>query len=1248
MKQKQQFKRTAFPLSARSMVSTLLLLIAMLLPQGAWAANHYDAGYGSTATTYSAAGIKFKITAVRMYNYQGNNSHFNSNPLVTITAGGHTHTFNLGSLTGESGKSIFYYNGEGNEDPYKGSGSFSKRTYEQTVDGIPVKAYFDNQKNDQKVTTNPDKNYKDNGNGSDKWCTADLTIEIGVQTAATVTIAGNWRDESDGINTTESYSWPFDIPKHTCNSDIQSDTYRKSAATCTAAAVYYESCSWCGAAQSGTFTSGSALGHGSTGYNESYSWTGNAYNDASQDTKACTFTLTCKKCSTKVVNGASLTCTKTAHVDALCTATGSTTYQATGSYTAANSAYNYSATKTNVYTIAALGHGTTGYTESYSWTGNAYNDASQDTKACTFTLTCKKCSTKVVNGASLTCIKTAHVDALCTATGSTTYQATGSYTAANSAYNYIATKTNVYTIAALGHSYGAGAWSWEDDGHSATCTRTCSHDANHTSSKSVTLGNGITSELTEAATCSKKGSHTYTATTTVENVEYSDSKEVADIDIDPLNHNYGAGVWSWNNDGHSATCTRTCSYDANHTSSASVTLGNGIESVKLSDPTCGVQGTTRYTAMTTVEGVQYSDTKDVDDIAATGLHTFNDETDPHHTLCTVCAHSFFRYTSSTEDVVNPNNANALKGANGAKLDFTNTYVDGQGVMEFKGTLKTIGNSAFYNCYLFTGNLTIPNSVTSIGTSAFLKCSGFTGNLTIPNSVTSIGESAFDGCSGLTGNLTIPNSVTSIGGYAFYGCYSFNGNLTIPNSVTSIKRSAFSGCSRLTGVELNSVPQIGSNVFSNVNCTKTVVLSNDSYVYKEENPYFPTVASVTAPCTLDLTDSAVENHANLTRTHTFAANDLTHDVCTVCHHGFFRYTSTENKVVVPNPNQMRGSDNKALTVISNNNGVIEYDRPLVTIGISVFEVATNKEYLTGDLVIPGTVKSIGQRAFALCNNLNGTIVLPPSLNKIGNYAFFYCNPKRIEMHSIPQLESESFNNLKCTMTAVLSDDSYVYTGENSYFPILPSKSYSREMSNEWGTVVVPFDIHYNVDKAKGNYRLYHLVDADEETLTFAEYDNVIPAGTPVLVKAVGSKNSNGKYEITLTGASVAAINTTITPTTTVGGLSMNGTYETKELDYDDYFISNNKFWSVGEMLYHGASGVMAAPFRAYLKGSNPYFAKALSINIADEDVTAVETLNAITEGDAEYYDMNGRKLNSLQKGVNIVKYGNGKTIKVSIK
>ena len=58
-------------------------------------------------------------------------------------------------------------------------------------------------------------------------------------------------------------------------------------------------------------------------------------------------------------------------------------------------------------------------------------------------------------------------------------------------------------------------------------------------------------------------------------------------------------------------------------------------------------------------------------------------------------------------------------------------------------MTSIGVRAFYQCFSFTGNLTIGNSVKVIGSNAFWG-TGFTGNLTIPNSVTSVGEDAFQG------------------------------------------------------------------------------------------------------------------------------------------------------------------------------------------------------------------------------------------------------------------------------------------------------------------------------------------------------------------------------------------------------------------------------------------------------------------------------------------------------------------------
>ena len=59
------------------------------------------------------------------------------------------------------------------------------------------------------------------------------------------------------------------------------------------------------------------------------------------------------------------------------------------------------------------------------------------------------------------------------------------------------------------------------------------------------------------------------------------------------------------------------------------------------------------------------------------------------------------------------------------------------------------------------------------------------------------------------------------------------------------------------------------------------------------------------------------------------------------------------------------------------------------------------------------------------------------------------------------------------------------------------------------------------------------------------------------------------------------------------------------------------------------------------------AKSFSIGSGDEETTAIDLLNSVATDDAEYYDINGRRIDSPVKGVNIVRRGN-KTMKLIIK
>ena len=132
-------------------------------------------------------------------------------------------------------------------------------------------------------------------------------------------------------------------------------------------------------------------------------------------------------------------------------------------------------------------------------------------------------------------------------------------------------------------------------------------------------------------------------------------------------------------------------------------------------------------------------------------------------------------------------------------------------------IKTSDNELISGCT----NSTIPNSVTKIGQSAFQNCKGLR-SVRIPNSVVSIGQFAFQGCSGMT-SITIPNSVTSIDEFVFYECSGLT-SVTIPNSVTSIGRYAFDGCSGLTDVicYAKNVPTTPNDAFINSGIEKATL------------------------------------------------------------------------------------------------------------------------------------------------------------------------------------------------------------------------------------------------------------------------------------------------------------------------------------------------------------------------------------------------------------------------------------------
>ena len=111
-----------------------------------------------------------------------------------------------------------------------------------------------------------------------------------------------------------------------------------------------------------------------------------------------------------------------------------------------------------------------------------------------------------------------------------------------------------------------------------------------------------------------------------------------------------------------------------------------------------------------------------------------------------------------------------------------------------------------------------------------------------------------------------------------------------------------------------------------------------------------------------------------------------NVCQYCNHSFFRYTTSDGKIVEKIKNQAQFGANIVAHSVVDGKCVIEFDAPITKIPANAFY---NKNSLTGDLVIPNSVTEIGEQAFWNCTGLNGTLTLSSKLGKIGQYAFYGC-------------------------------------------------------------------------------------------------------------------------------------------------------------------------------------------------------------------------------------------------------------------
>ena len=236
---------------------------------------------------------------------------------------------------------------------------------------------------------------------------------------------------------------------------------------------------------------------------------------------------------------------------------------------------------------------------------------------------------------------------------------------------------------------------------------------------------------------------------------------------------------------------------------------------------------------------------------------------------------------------------------------------------------------------------------------------------------------------------------------------------------------------------------------------------------------------------------------------------------------------------------------------------------------------------------------------------------------------------------------------------LATDNLVLDDDKDFVAYEPfaakAASYSRKMNagTTWATLCLPFEVSLDGQ----NFRAFKLLSADEgtETVELEEIKTSIEAGTPVIIKM-----KDGATELKFTEADKEIAKDVQTAETADANYKLQGIYTKKEFSKDTdnncYIVKGAKLMNPAKLLDKTTTeSVGSKPFRAYMvdNSSAPAAgARMFSISVGGS-TTAIEQLKSTADSKAEYYDLQGRRLQDLQKGVNIVKRG-GKTMKVIIK
>lgn len=280
-------------------------------------------------------------------------------------------------------------------------------------------------------------------------------------------------------------------------------------------------------------------------------------------------------------------------------------------------------------------------------------------------------------------------------------------------------------------------------------------------------------------------------------------------------------------------------------------------------------------------------------------------------------------------------------------------------------------------------------------------------------------------------------------------------------------------------------------------------------------------------------------------------------------------------------------------------------------------------------------------FRNCENLKGAIGFIPQNkdSKYANYVSGYLT-KKVGTNGN---EIIGATGSPLTIDALPLDDNKAYTLYEDCD--VNDASYERQVKSEWATLCLPYTIQPSSEDNTCYFYTLKSVGTESVELVRVE-EGVIEAGQPVVVRKKNADRTSFRV-VSGTASPDEKAKAVKEPKSEEGAPRLIGTFAPIELNDDCYFIAKDLFRLVSDYK-PAATGVKIAAYRAYIqpdatqKGGSAQL--TIGVDEGTNQVDAATLVDLLNDTEAEYYDVQGRRIPQLQRGINIVKVGS-KVMKV---